>query len=349
LLVNLGVAVVAVVLTVGAAEAVFRIFIPREYASPLVHVWDRQLALRQLPGARGRIVTPEFTTEVRINSKGLRDAERAYAKPPGRRRILCLGDSFTFGYGVDQSQAFAAKLENLLIADEAGSVGWEVINAGVPGTGTAHQLAYFQFEGYRYQPDYVLLVFCGTNDFRDNIMCGLYSFEDGRLVKHDAQLSRTGKVRRVVESLPGYRSIFRNSRLLMFVGHRLTLWAHRRSSIPPQETDKIAARNAAAYDLTERLILGLREASAARGATLVAAVAPEIDAGEERGEVPRLVDFIRAEDIRYVDLAAPLNEAAGRGEQCFYPVDHHWTVRGHGLVAQALKAYFLGAEPSARP
>jgi hypothetical protein len=337
-----------VVVTLLAAEGVLRIFVPQEYASPLVHVWDRHLALKQLPGARGRIVTPEFTTEIRINSKGLRDAERPYEKAASRRRILCLGDSFTFGYGVGEAEAFAARLERLLAAEGAGSGGWEVINAGVPGTGTAHQLAYFDFEGYRYRPDYVLLVFCGRNDFRDNIMCGLYSYDEGKLVKHDARLSPIGKVRRMVEGLPGYRSIFRNSRLLMFVGHRLTLWAHRRSSIPAQDADRIAARKAAAYDLTERLVAGLRDACDARGASLVVAVAPQAEPGDDAGDVARLVDFIRAEGIPLIDLATAMNQAEGRGEECFYRVDHHWTARGHAVVARVLKAYFLEASAGGR-
>jgi hypothetical protein len=107
-----------------------------------------------------------------------------------------------------------------------------VINAGVPGSGTAHQLAYFTFEGCKYEPDYVLVSFCGKNDFQDNIMCGFYSLEDGKLAKHDAKLSRTGRIRRAVEHLPGYRAIFIRSHVLMFVGHRVAQWAHKRSAIP---------------------------------------------------------------------------------------------------------------------
>jgi hypothetical protein len=40
-----------------------------------------------------------------------------------------LGDSVTFGYGVDQTQSFPAELERLL--NQSGK--YEVINAGVPG------------------------------------------------------------------------------------------------------------------------------------------------------------------------------------------------------------------------
>jgi len=42
-----------------------------------------------------------------------------------------LGDSVTFGFGLDQMQSFPAELERLL--DQAGGVKYEVINVGIPG------------------------------------------------------------------------------------------------------------------------------------------------------------------------------------------------------------------------
>jgi hypothetical protein len=347
-LVNLAVVLLAVILTLGAAEGLVRLFVPHEFVSPLVHVWDRQLGLRQLAGAKGMIITPEFRTKVSINSKGLRGADHAYAKPPGVRRLLCLGDSFTFGYGVDEAEAFPRQLEQLLNAGSTAGDRWEVINAGVPGTGTAHQLAYFDLEGYKYEPDFVLLSFCSTNDFNDNL-CGLYTLEGGRLVKHDARLSGFGRVRRAVASLPGYRSVFTRSRLLMFLGRRLTAYAHRRSSGPSQDVEAIVSRKAAAYELTERLVLGLEGACEARSARLVVAVVPEVSAKEGADDVARLVDFVKARQIPYVDLAPPFQDAASRGYQCFYRVDHHWTSLGHTLVARTLQGFLAGTGGAVQP
>jgi hypothetical protein len=347
-LVNIAVVLLAVILTLGVAEGIVRLFVPHEFVSPLVHVWDKHLGLRQLAGAKGMIITPEFRTKVSINSKGLRDADHAYAKPPGVHRLLCLGDSFTFGYGVDEAETFPRQLEKLLNAGSSVAVRWEVINAGVPGTGTAHQLAYFNLEGHKYEPDFVLLCICGTNDFNDNL-CGLYTLEGGKLLKHDAQLSGFGRVRRAIASLPGYRSVFTRSRLLMFLGRRLAAWAHRRSVVPSQDTEAIVSRKAAAYELTERLVLGLEEACEAQGARLVVAVAPEASAKEGADDVARLVDFVRARHIPYVDLAPPFQDAASRGHQCFYRIDHHWTSLGHTLVAQTVHGFLRGAGGAGRP
>src|SRR5690242_853143 len=59
--------------------------------------------------------TPEFTTKIRINSLGFRDREFdiARSKVP---RIVALGDSMTWGWGVEQDAAWPKVLEHTLAA-----------------------------------------------------------------------------------------------------------------------------------------------------------------------------------------------------------------------------------------
>ncbi len=72
------------------------------------------------PNNRSQFSMLEFDTTVVTNSQGLRDRELDTDKP----RILCIGDSFTFGYGVENEEAFCAKLEGLFGGK------YEFINAG---------------------------------------------------------------------------------------------------------------------------------------------------------------------------------------------------------------------------
>jgi hypothetical protein len=340
LLANAALALGGVLVVLVAAEVGVRVVVPEQFSSPLVHVWDKKLALRQVAGARGEVVTPEFKTRVAINSKGLRDREYPYDKPAATRRILCIGDSFTFGYGVEVDQTFAKQLEAML-GREAGAGNWEVINAGVPGTGTAHHLAYYDLEGCKYSPDYVLLCFCGKNDFNDNIKCGLYSLEGGVVVRHEARLSSIGRIRHLIEQLPGYRGLFRRSKLLMLVGHRLTLLVQRRSTVAPGDQEALGQRRRAACGLTEGLIVALRDSCASRGAVLIFTVAPQIEVGEEAADVESLEAFVDAKGIERLDLEPAFRAEAARGNQCFYPVDHHWNTLGHRLVARQLADFFL--------
>ena len=93
---------------------------------------------------------------VHINSAGLRGREYAPAKPDGTVRILLVGDSVTFGYGVADDVTLAVQLEQLL-ARECGRV--EVINGGVNGYNTEQEVEFVRRIGLRYQPDLVVVGF----------------------------------------------------------------------------------------------------------------------------------------------------------------------------------------------
>lgn len=92
--------------------------------------------------------------DVEINSRGLRDREIPHERTPDTLRILMLGDSLTFGWGVRFEETTSKRLERLLT--EAGRPA-EVINAGVGNYNTAMEVEYFLTEGYKYSPDIVVL------------------------------------------------------------------------------------------------------------------------------------------------------------------------------------------------
>src|SRR5262249_53877156 len=48
------------------------------------------------------------------NSKGLRDREFSYEKPPGKLRIMMLGDSFTVGWGAKFDETFSKRIERCM-------------------------------------------------------------------------------------------------------------------------------------------------------------------------------------------------------------------------------------------
>ena len=99
--------------------------------------------------------------QVTINAHGLRDEEIPYAKPDNEKRILVLGDSVTFGWGVSQGEAFSDQMEPLL-REQTGDQ-WQVINAGVNGYNTEQEATFLRIDGMRYSPDYVLLIYV-SND-----------------------------------------------------------------------------------------------------------------------------------------------------------------------------------------
>jgi hypothetical protein len=106
------------------------------------------------------------SSRIQLNSRGLRDEEIPLAKPGDEKRILVLGDSVAFGWGVSQGETFSDYMEPLL--DERTGDRWQVINTGVNGYNTDQEARFLLTEGIRYSPDYVLLVYV-SNDIEPRL------------------------------------------------------------------------------------------------------------------------------------------------------------------------------------
>lgn len=103
------------------------------------------------PNASGH--SKRFNSTFRTNSRGLRDREHSLERTPGVRRIVMLGDSFAWGWGVNDHEVFASVLETRLERTE-------VVNLGVTAFALAQEFEYLKLEGALYQPDIVVLAFC---------------------------------------------------------------------------------------------------------------------------------------------------------------------------------------------
>lgn len=101
---------------------------------------------------------------VRTNSYGMRGPETTIEKPAGTFRIALLGDSYAFGWGVDEGKSFARLIEQNLNAMTKGSPRVELLNFAVPGYSTFNEVTAFQMRGAAFQPDAVLVFFV-ENDF----------------------------------------------------------------------------------------------------------------------------------------------------------------------------------------
>jgi lysophospholipase L1-like esterase len=97
---------------------------------------------------------------VRINAYGLRGPAVQMPKPPRTIRIIGVGDSVTFGYGVAEEKTFLRVLENGLNRTAESGVRYEVLNAGVEGTGLDYYRHFVETTAPRLDPDLVLVVLC---------------------------------------------------------------------------------------------------------------------------------------------------------------------------------------------
>ena len=94
---------------------------------------------------------------VHINSHGTRGAEFSIEKPANTIRILSLGDSRTFGWGLAENETYSAVLKGLLQKQYLAGTKVEVINAGVNAWSYPQMGLYFRNTGLSYKPDIVIL------------------------------------------------------------------------------------------------------------------------------------------------------------------------------------------------
>lgn len=104
------------------------------------------------PGTAGHFMGVPVT----INALGLRDQEYSVAKPPDAVRIIMLGDSVTFGWGVPVEDTPSKMIERRL-NDPGMGRRYEVINAGVGNYNTVQEVTFFLKRGLELKPDIVVL------------------------------------------------------------------------------------------------------------------------------------------------------------------------------------------------
>lgn len=96
-----------------------------------------------------------------LNADGLRDVDHG-PKQPGSYRILLLGDSFTFGSGVEDDAAIWPAIVERRLQERRpvpNASTYEVLNGGVAGSLTDTWVALYQQQRPLFQPDLVLVVF----------------------------------------------------------------------------------------------------------------------------------------------------------------------------------------------
>lgn len=94
--------------------------------------------------------------KVTVNSKGLRGPELDYARDDRRHRILYVGDSVTFGYGMEDHKTIYPYVIETGIEKELG-VDLETVVGAVGGYSPWQYLRFLNSEGIKYEPDLVLV------------------------------------------------------------------------------------------------------------------------------------------------------------------------------------------------
>ena len=146
--------------------------------------YDARLGWSNQPLASGILSREEFRTAVENNALAMRDKHRT--PQSDIPRIAVLGDSFTWGFGVEAKERYTDIAETALEKHKI-----EVWNFGVSGYGPIQYLLQIE-DIVRLRPKAVLIGFCLRNDWHDNLFWERYGYYAPYAVNNNGSLEIQG-------------------------------------------------------------------------------------------------------------------------------------------------------------
>jgi hypothetical protein len=299
------------------------------------------------------------------NGQGLRTsaegADYPLGKQPGKKRILLLGPSFAFGWGVNHEQTFAARLEAMLQGTPEFGPNVEVINAGVPSLGPVAGLNWYRHVGHKFEPDLVIQFVHGT----------MQADSTGRW--NDVELNEHGQLIPKNATMQKRAIAYAKNSALVYYGWqavtRIMSWFYQ-----PTSGDKIegAGREMQLYDAFKpdspevvdsmKFYEDLRSTVEQSGAKLLVFFMP-LSYCVHEGDIARwahldtinverqnrynadFIHYLKSIGFDCIDITDDSKRAAAEGQRLYYFVDIHWTPEGNELAARAAARHLKQGAP----
>jgi hypothetical protein len=301
---------------------------------------------------------------LQTNSRGFRASrEFSPAVPAGKLRVICSGDSFTFGEGVANNRTWCQTLESI-------DPRLETVNASESGYGIDQMYLWYRRSAQALDHDVQILAFIG-DDFR---RVGLSSiggynkpvleFRQGKLVRETPEVPKSSWSSRWAALKPNPLRGFRSIAMLADLADWMVARRKTGAENPPEQQRQVVAK----------IIEDLQTVNAAKRSVLVLLYLPT--RADSTGETEKgWHDWIRAEaakrNLIFIDLlddfrSLPITAQDGLfiwagSHQNFAESAGHYDDQGNEYVARRLyqklmlasqvedKLLNLDARPVARP
>jgi lysophospholipase L1-like esterase len=352
----------SLILTVALAEATFRMLpnlFPLEIqrrvdgASNSIAVSHPHIGHLHKPYEKRTLVSEDFEVTHLTDGYGFRNAWPW----PQQADIVAVGDSLTFGYGVEDSQAWPAILNRILSEID-------VINLGLIGAGPQQYLRVYETFGRTLRPKLLLVGLFGRNDFwdadlfdrwlRSGADCNYLAWRDygrprGLDCKDSLQWRAALAMRKsyVFNLLLSARDALQRrleseSRTFLFDnGRRLELditdFESKTTGVSPDSP---------AFQVVLQALQEMHSTAEKDGTKMLVILQPSKEEvylpllGEPAHDPSGpLRERLTQSGIDYLDLAPIFRERAAAGKKLFFSVDGHPNAAGYGLIADVVVAY----------
>lgn len=290
--------------------------------------YDPAIGWTNKPGSRVPDVY-SAGSNVTINNLGLRStSDTVAAKPQQRTRVLCLGDSFTFGHGVGDGWDWPGALGKLDAA-------YDVLNAGVCAYGLDQAYLAYRLQWSALKPDAVVLGLVIDDVYRMRLTRWKSGYGRPRinfdpathLIANYPVPKPIGAGRPMIETADKMQFLMRQSATFRTVGG----WMQRQQAARSEKesSDEV-------WSLAGRIVQQLRTQVDEQGGRLLIVVIPHDLAWHENQPIAheKMLREAKAGQWPLVDLTAPIAQQAKKdGKNPFWIDGFHLNAYGNSLVA----------------
>ena len=345
---RLALASITLLIALFAAELIVRtvVYVPR--GTPYVAENPDTVYISK-PNISGHHISPgEFNYPFQTSSLGFRSAELG-AGPAATPRILCLGDSFTFGVGASDPETWPAQLEVKL--NVAGKK-IEVVNAGVMGWGLAEYWIWTSAKAAQLAPN-LIVVGCHASDW-ENAYHGLVSLDaDGKLKRHQVIRKDVSRLKSIAGHIPLYDTMMTHSAIASLLKQTVVRLTRKGTTgggsggSQPSSTASEVSRVEQVAPLNKALLSELKQVAADMGAGLLIVFIPSVGAMEattDDAHYRRFRELVQTWTqeltIPHVDatplLQGHLKRHALPASALYHGRDGHCTPVGYTVIAEGV-------------
>lgn len=350
---------ISVLITILISEIFLRTFAPQKTLSAIKQLQfscykkSEVIVHELIPNCNSQVVVDNRKIIMRINNIGLRGKD---IQEKETQRVFFVGDSFIFGYGVEESQIVTTSLEEKLKA--------EVINGGIPDSGPGVEYLLTKRVGVSLKPDLIVLAIYSGNDLRDlgEETWNINEKRDLISIKNNFEfVDREGFLRRDSISRRYYIPVINESHLVAFIIDRLENLYTRLSRLLIPRLSVLHRNQGLEEDGTDLACLFYRKCD---GIWKIAALRAEISIKffhqlSQDNKIPLLVVIIPSslqlkgiqpshtifnqildnEQIPSLDLFEAFSQSKIPVDELFLKNDNHWSSRGHQVAADAIASW----------
>ena len=252
----------------------------------------------------------------RTNSKGLRDKEYIIKKPKNTYRVAVIGDSYSLGDGVEAEEIYHSILEEKL-NNLSDSIQFEFINFGLSGYDMLNYLGVIEAKAMAYNPDLILIGFCGNND--DDLP----------------------EARQYTEPFKGYiysewSWAVQRFQIIRTVANYINIHGRKKNETAVDEKSKRKK------EFVKNIFSEFKRVEKEQTIPFMVFYMHMQDASPEKAKMVN--DLCEKNNFRFIDSSPTVEKIADISKYWFHDSDHHPNEMMHGIYAELLMREFVRVE-----